>query len=139
VEDARVRTRTWLRYYNTERRHTQIGYRTPQRYFEEAASASPSPLGLCPQTPRIYRMRPIQRGAKRTRRNATPRLILPYSAPPRRSGRFPALPYPPGGQTLLYQRQTHDSNCSSKPGDSLIRTRTSRATEVGIAQGMARR
>lgn len=39
LEEARVRTQTWLRYYNTERSHTLIGYRTPQQYFEETASA----------------------------------------------------------------------------------------------------
>ena len=29
LEEARVRTQTWRRYYNTERSHTQLGYRTP--------------------------------------------------------------------------------------------------------------
>jgi hypothetical protein len=37
--DAHVRTETWRRYYNTERRHTSLGYRTPQQYFEQSPCA----------------------------------------------------------------------------------------------------
>ena len=51
LQDAQVRTQTWLRYYNTERRHTQIGYRTPQQYFEETASACEPLLGALPPNP----------------------------------------------------------------------------------------
>ncbi|MDP7638976.1 MAG: hypothetical protein QGG73_04580 [Candidatus Hydrogenedentes bacterium] len=45
---------------------------------------------------------------------AKPRLTSPCSAPPRRSGRFPALPYPPGGQRSVYHSkywpQGHTTN-----------------------------
>ena len=51
VDEARVRTETWRRYYNTQRRHTMIDYRTPQQYFEETAGASTSPLGALPPNP----------------------------------------------------------------------------------------
>ena len=51
IEEARVRTETWRRYYNTERRHTMIDYRTPQQYFEETAGASVSLMGALPPNP----------------------------------------------------------------------------------------
>ena len=51
LEDARVRTQVWLRYYNTERSHTQIGYRTPQQFFEEIASVGAERLGALPPNP----------------------------------------------------------------------------------------
>ena len=51
LEEARVRTQTWRRYYNTERSHTQLGYRTPQQYFEETASVCADPLGALPPNP----------------------------------------------------------------------------------------
>lgn len=69
---------------------------------------SASPWGLCPQTPRIYRLRPIRRSkqGKKTRPNAASRLLAPCSAPPRRSGRFPASPCPPGGSTPVYHTRS---------------------------------
>jgi len=51
VDDARVRTETWRRYYNNERRHTRLGYRTPQHYFEQTAAVHPSALGALPPNP----------------------------------------------------------------------------------------
>ena len=51
LEDARVRTQVWLRYYNTERRHTRLGYRTPVDYFNHTASACVLPLGALPPNP----------------------------------------------------------------------------------------
>jgi putative transposase len=51
LEEARVRTETWRRYYNAERRHTMLDYRTPQQYFEETACASASILGALPPNP----------------------------------------------------------------------------------------
>ena len=35
VEEARVLTQVWLRYYNTERLHTSLGYQTPEQYFRD--------------------------------------------------------------------------------------------------------
>lgn len=51
LEEARVHTQIWLRYYNTDRSHTQIGYRTPQQYFEETASVCADPSGALPPNP----------------------------------------------------------------------------------------
>jgi transposase InsO family protein len=51
LEEARVRTETWRRYYNTQRRHTMIGYRTPQQYFEQTASVHAALLGALPPNP----------------------------------------------------------------------------------------
>ncbi len=69
--------------------------------------------GPCPQTPRSCPIEPI-RYRQTTRRSAKPRLTSPCSAPPRRSGRFPALPYPPGGQRSVYHSkyrpQGHTTN-----------------------------
>ena len=55
VPEARVLTHNWLLYYNTERLHTMIGYKTPEQYYHDtkdiaknqASGASPpSPQGL---------------------------------------------------------------------------------------------
>lgn len=51
LAEARVRTQTWRRYYNTERRHTSLGYRTPQHYFEETACVNAPLLGALPPNP----------------------------------------------------------------------------------------
>ena len=51
LEEARVLTNTWRRYYNTERSHTLIGYRTPQQYFEQTASAYALVSGALPPNP----------------------------------------------------------------------------------------
>lgn len=40
LPEARVLTEGWLRYYNIERRHTSLGYRTPQNYFALTAAAT---------------------------------------------------------------------------------------------------
>ena len=46
-----MRTQIWLRYYNSERSHTQLGYRVPQQYFEDTASVCADPLGALPPNP----------------------------------------------------------------------------------------
>ena len=51
LADARVRTETWRRYYNTERRHTSLGYRTPQQYFEQSLCVNAPLLGALPPKP----------------------------------------------------------------------------------------
>ena len=53
--------------------------------------------GLCPQTPGIYRFRAEIFCSILTGRLAPPR---PSQPPSRRSGRIPALPYPPLGSTI---------------------------------------
>jgi transposase InsO family protein len=52
LAEARVKTYTWMRYFNTERSHTLIGYQTPQHYFEQTASVCADPLGAPPPSPR---------------------------------------------------------------------------------------
>ena len=51
LHEARIRTDAWRRYYNTQRRHTMLDYRTPQQYFEETAGISAGPLGALPPNP----------------------------------------------------------------------------------------
>jgi transposase InsO family protein len=51
LAEARVLTRTWVRYYNTERIHTSLGYKSPDQYFLQTASVSASPLGALPPNP----------------------------------------------------------------------------------------
>ncbi len=46
LREARALTDAWRRYYNNERSHTSLDYRTPQQYFEETACARP--LGVLP-------------------------------------------------------------------------------------------
>lgn len=99
-----------------ERRRTQIDCPTPEQRFGKTASLRQA-WGLCPQTPRICRLRPIRRckQGKKTRPYAASRLLPPCSAPPRRSGRFPASPYPPGGSTPVYHtRSGHGAGRTKK-------------------------
>lgn len=42
--DARQKVERWRRYYNTERPHSALGFRTPAAFGQEAR-------GLCPRTP----------------------------------------------------------------------------------------
>ncbi len=51
LAEARVRTQTWRRYYNTQRRHTMLDYRTPQQYFEQTACVHAPLLGALPPNP----------------------------------------------------------------------------------------
>ena len=51
LAEARVLTETWRRYYNAERIHTSLDYKTPEQYFQETASASSHPLGALPPNP----------------------------------------------------------------------------------------
>ena len=50
-EEARVRSRTWLNYYNNSRLHTSLGYATPVRYFQKTASAGSQHAGALPPHP----------------------------------------------------------------------------------------
>lgn len=51
LEETRVRSRVWLRYYNEERRHTSLGYKTPEKYFRETACIKAINLGALPPSP----------------------------------------------------------------------------------------
>jgi len=51
LEEARVLTGQWLEYYNQERLHTALGYRTPNNYYRETASVHTKLLGALPPNP----------------------------------------------------------------------------------------
>jgi len=51
LEEARVRAKTWLRYYNEERLHTTLGYKTPTQYFHDTACVGANELGALPPNP----------------------------------------------------------------------------------------
>jgi transposase InsO family protein len=51
LEEARVLAASWLRYYNQERLHTSLGYKTPQQYFQQTASLHAETLGASPPNP----------------------------------------------------------------------------------------
>lgn len=51
LEEARVLTESWLDYYNYERLHTALGYRTPHQYFLDTAGAPAASLGALPPNP----------------------------------------------------------------------------------------
>ena len=62
--------------------------------------------GLCPRAPGIYRLWPewllnLSAVAALTQKRAT-LVAPPFRLPCRRSGRIPALPYPPHGYRLVY-------------------------------------
>ena len=51
LDEARVLTGGWLRYYNKERIHTALGYRSPEQYFRQTASVDAISLGALPPNP----------------------------------------------------------------------------------------
>lgn len=42
LAEAQVLTAMWLRYYNTERAHTSLGYKTPEEYHQQCMELGPS-------------------------------------------------------------------------------------------------
>lgn len=51
LAEAQVLTETWLRYYNQERLHTSLGYKTPQQYHDTFVGLTPEDLGALPPNP----------------------------------------------------------------------------------------
>ena len=51
LAETEVLTATWLGYYNNERLHTMIGYKTPQQYYKEAKDNKIESLGAWPPNP----------------------------------------------------------------------------------------
>ncbi len=51
LAETKVLTETWRRYYNNERLHTTIGYKTPQHYYEETKGIKEDDLGASPPNP----------------------------------------------------------------------------------------
>ena len=50
-KEACVLATSWLRYYNQERLHTALGYKTPRQHFQQTASADAHALGASPPNP----------------------------------------------------------------------------------------
>jgi len=52
LAEARVLTQGWLYYYNTQRLHTALHYRTPDQYFQDTAGVKGAPIsGASPPNP----------------------------------------------------------------------------------------
>ncbi len=114
LAEAQVVIESWRQDYNEARPHSSLGYLTPREFraaWEEGERArlaqswdsarADAGGDLAPGEP------PEQ--AEGGRQDAE---VLPptrYGSPPRRSGRIPAEPYPPGGHTGLYQEEDEDS------------------------------
>jgi putative transposase len=81
---------TFRQHYNTERPHSSLDYKTPAEFKAEWTSVV---LGALPPNPRVFRFLGHPRGRKTKGRvpDSAPR----YGHRSRRSGRSPALPYPP--------------------------------------------
>ncbi len=72
LEEARVLTNAWRRYYNIERSHTMIGYHTPQQYFEETAGVHATLLGALPPNPQDLLHQADPAGKKNETEHPTP-------------------------------------------------------------------
>lgn len=114
LAEAQVVIEAWRQDYNEERPHSRLGYRTPREFrkaweegerarLEHSWDSARADAGgdLSPWEP------PEQPESGRQGAGALPQAR--YGSPPRCSGRIPALPYPPGGQTGLYQEQDEDA------------------------------
>jgi len=72
LAEARVLTQSWWRYYNTERLHTSLGYKTPEQYLHETARASAPPLGALPPNPQDLSHRADPEGNENGAETASP-------------------------------------------------------------------
>jgi putative transposase len=89
---------SYFRLYNERRPHQSLGYRTPSQVYREGVAS-----GAPPPPPPGFNALKDSRGAGKKRQSPKkpcPSIILP----PRRSGRSPALPYPPGGQGRILSK-----------------------------------
>jgi putative transposase len=82
LEDARQKIESWRRYYNEERPHSSLGYKSPLEYVLTVEKT-----GL-----------PLLEAQEGHGKGQNPEVCPSVASPPRRSGRSPSLPYPPGGQ-----------------------------------------
>jgi putative transposase len=102
LAEAQVVIESWRQDYNEERPHSSLGYQTPREYKEAWYQAESARLveGLDLS---LWELR--QEGQPGPDHRSGPG---PAAAPAGRSGRIPAEPYPPGGQTGLYQHERED-------------------------------
>jgi putative transposase len=113
VAEARVVVEDWRRHYNEERPHSALAYRTPLEFREawETTNGNPQPQGT-PRAGLPHCGPPDEGGGNGQSEPPCPR---PYGHPARRSGRTPAEPYPPAGQTQGYDRPEADGNTEREP------------------------
>ncbi|MGQ9688898.1 MAG: integrase core domain-containing protein, partial [Desulfobaccales bacterium] len=90
VAEARIITRGWRQSYNAERPHSSLGYLTP---LEFRCAWEAGQVGALPPLPRSLTLLGPPAGRKKMGRAFCP--AQPYGRLSRRSGRSPALPYPP--------------------------------------------
>jgi len=120
LAEAKVVMEAWRKHYNQERPHSRLGYHTPLEFkaaWREQQRQRPG------ERPSLSHEGPPESWAEQ---RAEPKACLtadrpcpsPYGHPPRRSGRTPALPYPPGGQTGVYHEHTERDRGPSQTGST---------------------
>ena len=115
LAEAQVIIEAWRQYYNQERPHSSLGYQTPLEFKaaweedERARLAPSSDSARADAGGDLPLSEPPEWGAEGGGPARGPDLPTRYGSPPRCSGRLPAEPYPPGGQTGLYQSDAEGS------------------------------
>lgn len=113
VAEARVVVEDWRRHYNEERPHSSLGYRTPVEFREAWESANRNPPARGGAKAGLPLWGPPDEGAKDVQ--SDPPCPHPSGRPARRSGRTPAEPYPPTGQTQSYNKREAEGNTEQEP------------------------
>jgi transposase InsO family protein len=74
LAETQALTKTWLRYYNNERLHTALGYKTPRAYYEEAKEVDSDASGALPPNPQDLPLAadPQRTKAKGAQKNSAP-------------------------------------------------------------------
>lgn len=77
LREAQVLTDSWLHYYNHERLHTSLGFKTPESYYLETATGGPVPdLGALPPNPQGL---PLAADPQGRHANGATRIAPPHS------------------------------------------------------------
>ena len=111
LAEAQVVIESWRQEYNEERPHSRLGYQTPREFREAWEQGESARLLQDWDSARadaggdlaLWELRQIGQPGPDGRPGPGSAAALAG-----RSGRIPALPYPPGEQTGLYQDERED-------------------------------
>ena len=104
LAETQALTKTWLRYYNNERLHTALGYKTPRAYYEEANEVDSDASGALPPNPQGL---PLAADPQRTKAKGAQKNSAPLSCvfgPVTALGSLPSVALSSGRATVTIPR-----------------------------------